>query len=143
MYKGASDLAQARNGRQVIVDAMVAGGRAEIQSFADELASVQAALRDIDRKIVRASDKAERHALGARKRELADRSKALKEKLRGAPRARTQPHSNFGSYFIDAAKARLTKPLFDIIMREAVEARKADEDAAAMSAPATDPDVAA
>ncbi len=142
MYKGASDLSQSRHGRQVVVDAMVAGGRGETISAADELASVQAALRDLDRKILAAPPGEKRRRLGVRKQELALTCRKLKERARGVPKSRRHAHAHIGSYFIDAAKERLPRQTYDLIMREALAARDADAEVQALAEPATDPDIA-
>ncbi len=141
MYKGASALNQSRHDRQVVVDAMVAGGRNEIQTAREELASVQVALKNAERRIVTLSKKsAERAALGQRIHELHGRARELKGKLFGQ---RKRPGDSLGPYFINAARDRLPKVTFDLILKEAHAAWDAERAARDMSAVSTDRDVAA
>ena len=140
MYKGASDLAQSRNGRQVVVDAMIAGGRNEERSTRDEWASVQSAMRNIRKRMDFAPrGSSDRAKLLKQLQALERRSRDLKLKLFG-PQAR--PGHLIGEYFINAARDQLPKPTFDLIMKAANRALDTARVAFEASAPASDPDIA-
>lgn len=116
MYKGASDLAQSRNGRQVTVDAMVAGGRkTEALSDAEKLRTLQHALTKIDAQInLTRKGSPERKRLGAHKRQIADECTALRHKLKPRKRGR-----HLLVHFVDVAREQLPPDVFSALFKDA------------------------
>lgn len=141
MYKNASDLAQSRNGRQVVVDAMVAGGRAETQTAADQLANLQRVAHGLNMQMASMPKAAAgRAALVTRKLEIEGQIRELKRKVKGAQIA---DGSRFQSILVDVLKERTAPALWKIYVAEATSRYEAERIALEASAPATDPDVAA
>ena len=141
MYKGASDLSQSRHGRQVVVDAMVAGGRHETQSAPDRLRNTQRAAHALNMQLQAVPKNApDRPSLIERKLQLEADIRRLKVE---AHRAVNRDPAVIRRHFLDICKERMAPALFKIYLDEAMGRFKATQVADEASALSTDPDIAA
>lgn len=118
MYKGSSENAQRRRDR-FDLSQLASKGLPEVQSDDEKLRNVQRRLTQLDTAIKALIDRRppgwqeRRRALGLEKIALATECCELKRKLKSASPPSVKDR------FIDVARERLTKPEFDIWLREA------------------------
>lgn len=121
MYKGASQNAQGRRDRSVVNDIAVNAGRKETQTPSQQRENLLRAVENLESQLKVAKERDDKKAVKliiAEKIKRQNELTALKPLLAFKRRSR----SDLSGFFIDAAKARLSKFQFDVLMRDAQRA---------------------
>lgn len=139
MYKGAAQNAQSRRDRAVVNDIAVNSGRKEPQTPSQQRENLLRAVENLESRLKVAKERNDKEAV---KLIIAEKIKRQNEltALKPLLAFKSRRSSDLSGFFVDAAKARLSKFQFDILMRDAQRAY--DEQEALLAAgelPPADP----
>jgi len=121
MYKGASQNAQGRRERAVVVDIAAQSARKEVQSPVHQRESLLRGLENLEQRKAAAKiagDAALVKELGKKKLQVQAELSAIKSQLS----FKSKKRNGIAEFFVTAAKARLSKFQYEVIMKDAQRA---------------------